>query len=256
MDTYQNRNQQPSFWDKFSGDQQTAYKTNIFGSQRQDFIKKVFSIVFVQILVTTIITGFTMGNVTMRRFVMESQVCMIISVIGALVTMLILLFSDKMAKQVPTNYYLLTAFTLFESYSIACLCNFTDPEIVLMALVGTCAITLTLVTYAMTAKKDFTIMGSFVHQMISSMFIMAISNFFFRIPLIGCILYAGSCVMAGLYLIYDVQMICGGKRGKFGIDDYVRAAMTLYLDIIRIFIKIIQILNALKKDDDEKDRKK
>jgi FtsH-binding integral membrane protein len=56
----------------------------------------------------------------------------------------------------------LGAFTAFESYSLAYLCNFTDPEIVVMALVGTCAITLSLVTYAMTTKKDFTMMGSFV----------------------------------------------------------------------------------------------
>jgi len=44
-----------------------------------------------------------------------------------------------------------------------------------MALVGTCAITLSLTVYAMKAKKDFTMMGSFVYQMISSMALMAIS---------------------------------------------------------------------------------
>ena len=60
--------------------------------------------------------------------------------------------------------------------------------------------------------------------------------------------------MAGFYLIYDVQMICGGKRGKFDIDDYVRAAMTLYLDIVRIFIKLIQILNSLKDDKEKEDK--
>ena len=56
--------------------------------------------------------------------------------------------------------------------------------------------------------------------------------------------------MAGFYLIYDVQMICGGKRGEFSIDDYVRAAMTLYVDIIRIFLKLLEILSKLLKKDD------
>jgi len=119
-----------------------------------------------------------------------------------------------------------------------------------MALVGTCAITLTLVTFAMTTKKDFTIMNSFVYQMLSAMLIMSISTFFFRIPLFGALIYAGSCIMAGFYLIYDVQMICGGKRGEFSIDDYVRAAMTLYVDIIRIFLKLLEILSKLLKKDD------
>jgi len=62
--------------------------------------------------------------------------------------------------------------------------------------------------------------------------------------------------MAGFYLIYDVQMICGGKRGKFSIDEYVRASITLYIDIIRIFLKIIEILNETKKDKDNKKSKK
>ncbi len=38
------------------------------------------------------------------------------------------------------------------------------------------------------------------------------------------------------YLLFDTQLIMGGKRYEIGIDDYIMATMILYLDIINIFL--------------------
>ena len=47
------------------------------------------------------------------------------------------------------------------------------------------------------------------------------------------------------FLIHDTQMIVGGKhrRFQFDKDSYILAAISLYLDIINLFLYIIQILN-------------
>ena len=45
----------------------------------------------------------------------------------------------------------------------------------------------------------------------------------------------------GLYLIYDTQLIVGKRANKYLIDDYIRGAMNLYLDIIIIFLEILSI---------------
>jgi len=59
-------------------------------------------------------------------------------------------------------------------------------------------------------------------------------------------------LLTGIYLIYDIKMIMGNEARKIGIDDYMMAALMIYVDIIRIFLEILKIVNALQ----EKDKKK
>jgi FtsH-binding integral membrane protein len=47
-----------------------------------------------------------------------------------------------------------------------------------------------------------------------------------------------------LYLIYDVQLVAGDKQKKFSEDDYILAALNIYLDIIGIFIQLLQFFGT------------
>lgn len=57
------------------------------------------------------------------------------------------------------------------------------------------------------------------------------------------IIYAGLIVFC-IYLIYDVQLIVGKNNIKFSEDDYILAAINLYVDIIAIFIRILAIVGT------------
>lgn len=46
----------------------------------------------------------------------------------------------------------------------------------------------------------------------------------------------------GLYIIYDTQLILGKGEASLGIDDYIFAAMSLYIDIVQLFMYILQLL--------------
>ena len=48
----------------------------------------------------------------------------------------------------------------------------------------------------------------------------------------------------GIYLIFDTQLIVGEGRYKLGIDDYILGAMILYVDIIMIFIYLLQLVGG------------
>ena len=45
------------------------------------------------------------------------------------------------------------------------------------------------------------------------------------------------------YILYYTQLIFGKKSAQFGIDDYVLAAVCLYVEIIGLFIELLTILN-------------
>jgi FtsH-binding integral membrane protein len=54
----------------------------------------------------------------------------------------------------------------------------------------------------------------------------------------------GGAFVYGLYVIIDIKLI----SEKIEIDDYILGALTLYLDLINLFIQILKILGKAKKD--------
>ncbi len=109
----------------------------------------------------------------------------------------------------PTNYVLLGIFTACESYCLGLICQQYSPELVMMALVATLAVVLSLTVYAMTTKKDFTMMGGAFFLFMSSICVLGLFNWFFRTPLADALLFGAGCLIEGFYLIWDIQMICG-----------------------------------------------
>ena len=60
------------------------------------------------------------------------------------------------------------------------------------------------------------------------------------------LIYASlGALIFSMYLVYDTQMMVGGKH-KYSIspEDYIFAALNLYLDIINIFLYILTIIGA------------
>ena len=62
-------------------------------------------------------------------------------------------------------------------------------------------------------------------------------------------LLAGVLIFS-LYIVYDTQTIVGGehKNLQFDMDDYVLAALVIYLDIINLFILLLQLLQGGRRD--------
>ena len=60
---------------------------------------------------------------------------------------------------------------------------------------------------------------------------------FFHIPYLSIIYSSLGAVLFSFYIIYDTQLIIGGKHKKYQYspDDYVFATLSLYLDIINMF---------------------
>jgi FtsH-binding integral membrane protein len=53
-----------------------------------------------------------------------------------------------------------------------------------------------------------------------------------------------ACILFGIYLVIDTQLIVGGRRYALSMDDYVAGALMLYIDIIQMFLYILSILGG------------
>ena len=147
------------------------------------------------------------------------------------------------ARKFPINYILLFAFTLSMSFYCLIFCAFFDPQDVIAAAILTIAATIGLTVYAIRTKDDFSYLGGLLFCfMFLSIFTI---GFYFWIRATIFWLALGVLVYS-LYIIYDTQLIMGNVGIEYSIDDYCFAALNLYIDIIYLFLRILQIIAMLK----------
>ena len=147
-------------------------------------------------------------------------------------------------KKVPTNYSLLGVFTLCTAWMVASVCVRTKPLIVLEAATLTFSSVLGITFYAWNTTEDFTVYAPLV-SMFSFIFATAgllLSCFGYHLGLVYSVV---GVIMFSFYLLIDTQQIMGGEKTNFTYDEdsYILAAVALYLDIINIFLYILEILN-------------
>lgn len=208
---------------------------------RLGFIKKVFGIVAVQLLVTTLICLIPMFSVTFMTFQRTYWYIVILTAVLSIAILYIIIYT-KLGRKVPINYILLIVFTLCEAYTVSYIASRYDPETVAFAAGLTCLIVTGLSLYAAFTKTDFTKCGGFLLVCMIALIGGSILGFFFRNKIFRLVLSVVGVIVFGLYLIFDIQLIMGNKKNKMSKDDYILAAMMLYIDIIQIFLYLLQIL--------------
>lgn len=122
-----------------------------------------------------------------------------------------------------------------------------EPASVLLSAVATAAATFGITFYAMTAKSDFTKWMSSFYAFASGLFwiflFLSLFNIFvFRSTLLNNVM---AFVIAAIYCVYilvDTQLILGGKNKELTLDNHILGSVILYVDIIGLFLKILQLL--------------
>lgn len=156
---------------------------------------------------------------------------------------MICLFCYKsLSRKVPVNYILLFIFTVAESFTVAYICILSYPMNVLIALILTAIVVVALTVYAFTSKTDFTMMGGIFFILGFVLLGALILGFWIRNEIYSIVVSSFCVILFGLYLIYDTQLIVGNKQHALSYDDYILGAMSLYIDIITIFLHILSIL--------------
>nr|WP_247741730.1 Bax inhibitor-1/YccA family protein [Endozoicomonas sp. G2_1] len=117
-------------------------------------------------------------------------------------------------------------------------------SLIMQALGGTAVIFFALSAYALTSKKDFSFMGGFLMIGLIVVIVAGIANIFLQIP---ALYLAGRAaivlIMSGLILFDTSRIIHGGET------NYIRATVSLYLNIYNLFVSLLQLLGVFGGDD-------
>mmetsp|Transcript_18641 Transcript_18641/g.44663 ORF Transcript_18641/g.44663 Transcript_18641/m.44663 type:complete len:342 (-) Transcript_18641:353-1378(-) len=228
-------------------------------SIKMGFLRKVYSILSTQLLVTVgVIVGFiyisfqveggtpNAREVTAFGDYITSNTWLILVALIPLLVILCCLHSFK--NVYPINFVGLGLFTLLQSTTLGIVCVLYYErgygEQILLAAGITLGIFLVLTAYTLQSKIDWSFCGA---GLTAGLFVMIFWSWFTfwllpstsafawhrLISLFGALLFCG-------FIVYDTHMI----MKHFGVDDYIIAAIELYLDVVNLFQYLLMLLSS------------
>uniref|UniRef100_A0A8C6T9Y8 Transmembrane BAX inhibitor motif containing 4 n=1 Tax=Neogobius melanostomus TaxID=47308 RepID=A0A8C6T9Y8_9GOBI len=219
------------------------YGTNVASASvqiRMDFLRKVYSLLSLQLVLTTATSALFMFCAPLKEFVHSSPALVLASALGSLVLLLALFIYRQ---KHPLNLYLLLTFTLLEAVSVATTVTFYDYGTVLQALLLTCAVFAGLTAFTFQSKRDFSKLGAGLFSCLLILLIASFSRFFFQSDTTELLFAtAGAFLFCG-FIIYDTSIL----MKQLSPEEHILASINLYLDIINLFLHILRILDSLKK---------
>ena len=205
---------------------------------RMQFIRKVYAILTVQLLLTAALSSVSFFSTGYRNWIQSNSWLMWVSLFGAIGFMLLTFWKRK---SYPMNLLFLGGFTGLEAYSISVITSFYESRIVLQALIITLGIFVALTLFACQSKYDFT---SWMPYLFGALWVLIIFGFmaaFFPGGKTIELVYGGvaALIFSG-YILVDTQLV----MRHYHVEEEIAAAISLYLDVINLFLAILRILNS------------
>jgi len=205
---------------------------------RMAFVRKVYAILTVQILLTAALSSVSFFSTGYKHWIQANQWMLWISLFGSIGFMLLTFWKRK---SYPTNLLFLGIFTALEAYTISVITSFYDSKIVLEALIFTLGIFVALTLFACQTKYDFTSWMPYLFGILWVMILFGFMSAFFPYSskvelgygIVGALVFSA-------YILVDTQLV----MRHYHVEEEIAAAISLYLDIINLFLSILRILNS------------
>ncbi|ODN95794.1 vacuolar protein [Cryptococcus wingfieldii CBS 7118] len=203
---------------------------------RMFFIRKVYSILSVQLLMRTVVSVLLSLDGA-KEFTHATPWLMWIPMILSFVS---LGFVWWKRHHHPANLILLGLFTLFESVMIGLAVSYYESRIVLQALFITLGVFVGLTLFTFQTKYDFSSWPPILYISIWGLLTTSLISVFLPFnATFDLIIAAFSTLLFSGFVLYDTQQI----MQKLSVDEAIVGALTLYLDFLNLFLSILRLLN-------------
>ena len=209
-------------------------------------LRKVYGILSVQLLVTFGFVLSLVGNQDAVKFAQGNPWILWVSLGVSLVSIFTLSCCGDFRRRFPQNFICLGIFTIAQSIPLGIISATMDTKAIYIAVAITAVICVSLTIFAWQTKIDFTLWsGALFIALIVFMLCGIIMAFVPRDSMMQ-IVYSGlGALLFSFFLLIDTQMIVGGVRSvQISPEEYILAVITLYLDILNIFLYILRIVNG------------
>ncbi|XP_022704909.1 uncharacterized protein LOC111269500 isoform X4 [Varroa jacobsoni] len=214
---------------------------------RTGFIRKVYSLLFAMLAVTTGILACCIFIDDARRFVMQQYEVAYIAIGIYFVSVFIIQCCPGLLRQHPMNLIVLILYTLSLGYMVVFISLYYKTQSVLLAfgICSACCFSITI--FALTTTIDFTKCGIYLTIALICFMVFSFIMIFVQAPMAHKIYAAIGAVLFMGILLFNTQLIIGGKEFELSPDEYVVAAILLYASIIQIFLFILELLGERRR---------
>lgn len=169
--------------------------------------------------------------------------------LGMNIAALVMIFFLNKAAQSAAGIWFVFAFTGLLGgslgYTLGYYAGFANgPEIIMQAFGGTALVFFGLSGYVLTTKKDFSFMGGFLMVGLIVAIVAMIANIFFAIPALSLAINAVIVFIMSGFILFDTSRIVNG-----GETNYIRATVSMYLNIYNLFTSLLHLIGAFSGDD-------
>ncbi len=206
---------------------------------RADFIRRVYNLFFLSVLVT-VGAGWFCAQPTMIEPMLRMRTLFLI---GEIVCIIALFFTSRTPG---VNVFLLYLFAAIQGALLGpllVLVNHALPGIPAQAAVMTTAVFGGLSLYALQSRRDFSYLGGFLFVALIALIVGGIVMWFIHSSLLSMLYSVGGILIFSGYVLYDTSLI----MRRLGPNDAVIGAINLYLDLINLFLFILQLLSELNR---------
>jgi modulator of FtsH protease len=211
------------------------------GAERATLARRTYALVFLSIIVTMLGTGFALSQPALLSAVYQHWFIAFLCVLAPLFLVM------RAPREFPRNIVLTLIFTFVEGIFIAPLialysAAFPGQHVVEQAAGLTFGAFGILTLYAVFSRRDFSAWGSFFSVGLWVLIATSVLNLFFHSALASVWLSAGTLFVFSGLLVFDTWRIV--RSGRYGEDDYVAAAVNIYLDLLNMFLAILNLLGG------------
>jgi len=208
---------------------------------RRGFIKKVYSILSGQLLVTMAIMGFFFIQ-PVREYSTHNPWIFWVAFAASFACLIALSCFEGVRRNFPGNLICLGVFTVVEGIMLGSVVATFKADEVMIAL-GITVILVSLTLFALQTKIDFTAMGGILMIAVLSLFLFGIFAAIFQDRVTNIVYASLGAFIFSCYIVFDTQLMLGGKH-KYALDpeEYIFASLNLYLDVINLFLFILSII--------------
>ena len=214
---------------------------NYYLDMRSKFMLKVYGILLTQLLFTFGLVLICQIN-KIKTFLFEQKVLLIVlmsfSLIAYIVIFCIFLCKPNILKKVPQNYICILITTISITILLVYLSILYPAHYVVGAMSFVIIISLTIFIISLFNKIDIAYLVMAIILLSSCALDYGLLALIYRSYYLHFLYCLIGAVIFTLYIAFDTIYI----RDHCSIDDYAFAALTLYLDIVRLFIQILRIL--------------
>jgi FtsH-binding integral membrane protein len=209
------------------------------GEERATLVRRTYGLVFISVIVTALGVAFGFTQPALMQAVAQHPIITMLAMFAPL------FMAMQARRSFPRNIILTLVFTFIEGIWIApflFMAERSSPGIVGQAGVLTLSTFGVLSLYAVMSKRDFSAWGSFFIVGLWVLIATSLINIFVGSALASLWIAAGTVLVFSGLLVFDTWRIV--RSGQYGPDDYVPAAVNIYLDLLNLFLAIISLLGG------------